>query len=203
MVASRLPSTLELIHHFRSRCWFGGAHRAHPRRRRSSRATPLLAPHPRRAISTLGANSRSQRHNGRVSGTRLPFGLTNDALAAAMAEEDPESLAAASRMRAGYGPELAAAALTSGHAAPPGTAQVRRGCSRDVLHQSRFGAGDPTEVADYHASRFLQMGVRRVIDLGCGIGSDSMAFARAGGGRGGGCRSRHSRGRAGQPRRPC
>ena len=29
-----------------------------------------------------------------------------------MSEEDPESLAAASRMRARYGPELAAAALT-------------------------------------------------------------------------------------------
>jgi len=36
------------------------------------------------------------------------------------------------------------------------------------------------EVADYHASRFLAAGVRRIVDLGCGIGSDSLAFARAG-----------------------
>ena len=36
------------------------------------------------------------------------------------------------------------------------------------------------EVADHHASRFVQAGVRRVIDIGCGIGSDSMAFVRAG-----------------------
>jgi SAM-dependent methyltransferase len=36
------------------------------------------------------------------------------------------------------------------------------------------------EVADYHARRFVQAGVRRVIDLGCGIGSDSMAFLGAG-----------------------
>ena len=36
------------------------------------------------------------------------------------------------------------------------------------------------EVADHHASRFVEAGVRRVLDLGCGIGSDSMAFARAG-----------------------
>ncbi|HLM21654.1 MAG TPA: hypothetical protein VK390_09040, partial [Propionibacteriaceae bacterium] len=48
-------------------------------------------------------------HNVNVS---LPFGLTEDALAVAMSEEDPESLAAGSRMRARYGPELAAAALS-------------------------------------------------------------------------------------------
>ena len=34
----------------------------------------------------------------------LPFGLTADALAAAMAEEDPESLAAATRLRASVRP---------------------------------------------------------------------------------------------------
>jgi len=43
---------------------------------------------------------------------RLPLGLTEDALRDAMLEEDPESLAAAARMRAEYGPKLAAAALT-------------------------------------------------------------------------------------------
>jgi hypothetical protein len=36
------------------------------------------------------------------------------------------------------------------------------------------------EVADHHAGRFQQAGVARVIDIGCGIGSDSLAFARAG-----------------------
>jgi hypothetical protein len=47
--------------------------------------------------------------------------------------------------------------------------------TRDGLEQ----ASRP-EVADYHASRFVQAGVQRVIDIGCGIGSDSLAFARAG-----------------------
>jgi len=42
----------------------------------------------------------------------LPFGLTDEALDAAMSEEDPESLAAATRMRARFGPDVAAAALT-------------------------------------------------------------------------------------------
>jgi len=39
----------------------------------------------------------------------LPFGLTDAALAAAMAEPDPGSLAAATRLRQTYGPDLAAA----------------------------------------------------------------------------------------------
>ena len=115
-----------------------------------------------------------------MSGTRLPFGLTEDALAAAMSEEDPESLAAASRMRARYGPGLAAAALTQ--AALRRQAKAKFGATAAQMFFTRAGLEQATrpEVADHHASRFLQAGVRRVIDLGCGIGSDSLAFARAG-----------------------
>jgi len=115
-----------------------------------------------------------------MSGTRLPFGLTEDALAAAMSEEDPESLAAASRMRARYGPELAAAALTQ--ATLRRQAKAKFGAAAAQMFFTRAGLEQATrpEVADHHASRFLQAGVRRVIDLGCGIGSDSLAFARAG-----------------------
>jgi SAM-dependent methyltransferase len=109
-----------------------------------------------------------------------PFGLTDEGLAAAMAEEDPESLAAATRMRARYGPELAAAALTQ--AALRRQAQTKFGESALEMFFTRPGLEQATrpEVADYHAHRFVQAGVRRVIDLGCGIGADSMAFARAG-----------------------
>jgi THUMP domain-like/Methyltransferase domain len=110
----------------------------------------------------------------------LPFGLTDDALNAAMSEEDPESLAAASRMRARFGPELAAAALTQ--ATLRRQARAKFGEAAVQMFFTRAGLEQATrpEVADYHASRFLLAGVRRVIDLGCGIGSDSMAFARAG-----------------------
>ena len=110
----------------------------------------------------------------------LPFGLTDDALAAAMSEEDPESLAAASRMRAQFGPELAAAALTQ--ATLRRQAKAKFGEAAVQMFFTRAGLEQATrpEVADHHASRFLQAGVRKVIDLGCGIGSDSMAFARAG-----------------------
>ena len=115
-----------------------------------------------------------------MSGTRLPFGLTEDALAAAMSEKDPESLAAASRMRARFGPELAAAALTQ--ATLRRQAKAKFGATAAQMFFTRAGLEQATrpEVADQHASRFLQAGVHRVIDLGCGIGSDSLAFARAG-----------------------
>jgi hypothetical protein len=115
-----------------------------------------------------------------LSRAQLPFGLTDEALAAAMSEEDPESLAAASRMRAGYGPELAAAALTQ--ATLRRQAKAKFGETAAQMFFTRAGLEQATrpEVADHHASRFIQAGVHRVIDLGCGIGSDSLAFARAG-----------------------
>jgi hypothetical protein len=115
-----------------------------------------------------------------LSSTRLPFGLTEDALNAAMSEEDPDSLAAASRMRTHYGPDLAAAALIQ--ASLRRQASAKFGNAAADLFFTRAGLEQATrpEVADHHASRFLQAGVRRVIDLGCGIGSDSMAFLRAG-----------------------
>jgi SAM-dependent methyltransferase len=115
-----------------------------------------------------------------LSEISLPFGLTEDALAAAMSEEDPESLTAASRMRNGYGSELAAAALTQ--AALRRQAKAKFGDAALEMFFTRAGLEQATrpEVADHHAQRFLRAGVRRVVDLGCGIGSDSMAFARGG-----------------------
>jgi SAM-dependent methyltransferase len=118
--------------------------------------------------------------NGHVSAIPLPFGLTEEALAAAMAEEDPESLAAASRMRARYGSELAAAALTQ--AGLRRQAKAKFGDGALTMFFTRAGLEQATrpEVASYHAERFVESGVSRVVDIGCGIGSDSMAFLRAG-----------------------
>jgi SAM-dependent methyltransferase len=110
----------------------------------------------------------------------LPFGLTEDALAAAMSEKDPESLAAASRMRARCGPELAAAALTQVALRRQATAKFGEAALEMFFTRAGLEQATRPEVADYHASRFLRTGVRRVIDMGCGIGSDAMAFARAG-----------------------
>ncbi len=110
----------------------------------------------------------------------LPFGLTADALAAAMAESDPDSLAAASRLRSRFGTDLATAALHQ--AALRRRARAKFGPAADALFFTRAGLEQATrpEVADQHAARLVAAGARRVIDLGCGIGSDAMAFVRAG-----------------------
>jgi SAM-dependent methyltransferase len=111
---------------------------------------------------------------------QLPLGLTVDALAAAMAEPDPASLAAATRLRRTFEPDLAAAALHQ--AALRRKAAVKFGADAARLFFTTPGLEQATRpvVADHHARRFVAAGVRRVVDLGCGIGSDALAFARAG-----------------------
>lgn len=110
----------------------------------------------------------------------LPFGLTAAALAAAMAESDPDGLAAASRLRSAYGPERAAAALHQ--ASLRRRARTKFGADAADMFFTRDGLEQATRpvVADHHAARFLAAGVRRVVDLGCGIGTDALAFVRAG-----------------------
>ncbi|MBB3325595.1 SAM-dependent methyltransferase [Friedmanniella antarctica] len=110
----------------------------------------------------------------------MPYGLSAEALAAAEAEADLESLAAGTRLRARFAPELAAAALTQ--AALRRRARTKFGDAAGSLWFTRDGLEQATrpEVADLHAQRFVAAGVRRVVDLGCGIGSDAVAFVRAG-----------------------
>jgi SAM-dependent methyltransferase len=112
--------------------------------------------------------------------TDLPLGLTEEALAAAAAEPDPGSLAAGTRLRARFGPELAVAALTQ--ATLRRRARTKFGDAAEALFLTRDGLEQATRpaVADLHAQRFVDAGVRRVVDLGCGIGTDALAFVRAG-----------------------
>jgi len=110
----------------------------------------------------------------------IPFGLTAEALSAAEAESDSGSIAAASRLRTRFGPELAAAAASQVELRRK--ARTKFGNAADRMFFTREGLEQASrpEVADYHAQRFVEQGVRRVVDLGCGIGADAMAFARAG-----------------------
>lgn len=110
----------------------------------------------------------------------MPSGLDADALAAAEAESDPDSLAAAGRLRRRFGGELAAVALDQAQLrrrarAKFGEVAARMFFTRDGLEQ----ATRPT-VAVHHAERLAATGVRRVFDLGCGIGADASALCAAG-----------------------
>ena len=110
----------------------------------------------------------------------LPDGLTARALADAEAEADPDGLAAATRLRAAHGPDIAAAALHQ--ASLRRRARAKFGDRAATLFFTRDGLEQATRpaVAAHHAARLVAAGATRVVDLGCGIGTDALAFADAG-----------------------
>lgn len=110
----------------------------------------------------------------------LPLGLTDEALSAAAAETDPESLAASVRLRKRFGPELAAAAVTQVVLRRRATAKFGAAAAELFFTRDGLEQASRPEVAEHHAARMLAAGVERVVDLGCGIGTDALAFARAG-----------------------
>ncbi|WP_250028577.1 class I SAM-dependent methyltransferase [Paractinoplanes maris] len=110
---------------------------------------------------------------------RTPEGVTALALARETAGADP--LAAASALRsAGVPPDLAAAALTQVDLRRRAAAKF--GPDAAVMFFTRAGLEQATRavVADRRAARLAAAGVRTLADLGCGLGSDALAAARAG-----------------------
>lgn len=101
------------------------------------------------------------------------------ALAAAAAEPNPDSLAAATRLRKRFSPELAAAALTQ-------VSLRRRAAGKfsrpDDVFLTPTGLEQSTRlpVARWRARRFADAGVAEAWDLGCGLGADAMALQEAG-----------------------
>lgn len=110
---------------------------------------------------------------------RTPEGVNALAAAAEVADREPLAAAAAVRAR-GIGAELAAAALTQ--------VELRRravpkfGPAADRMFFTRAGLEQATRavVADRRAARLAAAGVGTLADLGCGLGSDALAAARAG-----------------------
>jgi SAM-dependent methyltransferase len=111
----------------------------------------------------------------------LGTGEGKQALAAAAALPDGDPLAAASALRAqGIAPALASAALTQ--AALRRKAAGKFGADAPAMLFTRAGLEQATRaaVAGRRARRLADAGARGVADLGCGIGADTIAFARAG-----------------------
>ena len=99
-------------------------------------------------------------------------------LAESVADADPVRRAAAVRRL--LPPELATVALTQA-----GLRAAARAKFGDLAGQLLFTAdgleqATRVEVADHRAARFAGAGLASVLDLCCGIGSDALAFARAG-----------------------
>lgn len=122
----------------------------------------------------------AQVGGGQVGGGTLPEGLSADVLAAAEAESDPTGLAAATRLRGEWGPEAATAAISQVMLRRRG--RIKFGDAAAAMFFTRDGLEQATRpaVADQHAARLVAAGAKTVLDLGCGIGSDALAFARAG-----------------------
>ncbi|MEV6634231.1 methyltransferase domain-containing protein [Actinoplanes sp. NPDC051470] len=109
--------------------------------------------------------------------------LRNDheVLAAAADLAGGDALTAGTALRArGVEPGLAAAALTQ--ATLRRSARAKFGAAADRMFFTRPGLEQATRavVAERRAARLAAAGVRTVADLGCGLGADALAFARAG-----------------------
>ena len=92
--------------------------------------------------------------------------------------EESESLALGEKLRAdGHPPALVAAALTQARLRAAAQAKFGQFAAGMLFTPEGLEQATRLSVAARHAQRYAAAGVQRVADLGCGIGSDSMALA--------------------------
>jgi SAM-dependent methyltransferase len=110
---------------------------------------------------------------------RTPEGSAALTAAAGLAGGDP--LAAASALRAaGVPPTLAAAALTQAELRHRAVGKFGSAAAGMFLTRPGLEQATRQVVADRRAARLSAAGVRTLADLGCGLGADALAAARAG-----------------------
>lgn len=103
----------------------------------------------------------------------------SEAAAARAAGASPEQ--AGRRLRAdGTAPELVAAALTQLDLREKARSKFGDAADRMLFTQAGLEQATRVPVAALHARRFAETGCRRVADLGCGLGAESLALQRAG-----------------------
>ncbi|MEU5723160.1 methyltransferase domain-containing protein [Micromonospora sp. NPDC047738] len=114
-----------------------------------------------------------------LAALRTPEGSAALAAAAEVAGGDP--LAAAARLRsAGFPAGLAAAALTQAELRRRAVGKFGPGAAGMFLTRPGLEQATRRVVADRRAARLRAAGVRTLADLGCGLGADALAAARAG-----------------------
>lgn len=114
-----------------------------------------------------------------LAALRTPEGSAALAAAAELAGGDP--LTAASALRAaGVPPTLAAAALTQAELRHRAAGKFGPAAAGMFLTRPGLEQATRRVVADRRATRLVAAGVRTLADLGCGLGADALAAARAG-----------------------
>ncbi|WP_298890400.1 class I SAM-dependent methyltransferase [uncultured Serinicoccus sp.] len=95
--------------------------------------------------------------------------------------DEQDALALLARLRAdGHDPELVSAALTQSRLRTRGRPRLGPGVEDLLLTQDGLEQATRPAVATRRAARLARTGVRHVLDLGCGLGLDAIAFAREG-----------------------
>lgn len=86
----------------------------------------------------------------------------------------------ATELRKNYSPDLVAAAMTTQELR--GKARTKFGADAQKMYFTKTALEQATrsEVASYRAAKAKERKIERIADLGCSIGSDLIAFARAG-----------------------
>jgi SAM-dependent methyltransferase len=102
------------------------------------------------------------------------------ALAQAQAEADPDSVGAAQRLRRSLSADEAAAVLTQAKLRRKAAVKFGPASATLFFTQNALEQATRADVSAWRAARFAATGVRKVVDIGCGIGADSLAFAEAG-----------------------
>ncbi|MCI2178528.1 MAG: class I SAM-dependent methyltransferase [Ancrocorticia sp.] len=116
--------------------------------------------------------------------TTIPRILTDEgrALLASLPAYDPKTaITVGERLRAqGYAADLVAQAMTQQRLREHATTKFGPFAQQMFFTQQSLEQATRLEIAVHHAARFREAGATHVIDAGCGIGADSLAFAGLG-----------------------
>jgi len=103
-----------------------------------------------------------------------------EALAQAAAQPDPGSLAAATALRRSWTPAQASAVLTQAELRRRAVTKFGKDAARLFFTRDALEQATRADVARWRSERYRDAGATRVVDLGCGIGADALAFVAAG-----------------------
>lgn len=131
-----------------------------------------------------GAETNAETNAGAPGADSVRRLLSDDGrrLLAQLPPYDPDRvLSVTDRLRAdGHAPDLVAAALTQSALRAKATAKFGAAAAGMFFTADGLEQATRPQIAAGHAQRFVDAEVDTVFDLGCGIGSDAVAFAAAG-----------------------